>query len=103
MTGSRMGNRETHSGGSVSSVPAVSGSIESCSFSGLISIGLIRSSHEQTANPTRDIGIPTRAPTHIMVPRSIPNSLAMYRGPGVGGTIECVTAPPATTDERNRT
>jgi hypothetical protein len=61
-----------------------------------MSTGCHRFKAPHTARPTIDIGRPMRMPTRIIVPRSTPSALAMKSGPGVGGTIEWVTAAPAT-------
>ena len=60
-----------------------------------------RSRRMPNSQPPTDIGTAMIAPTKIITPRSIPSVAAIASGPGVGGTIEWVTAPPAEIAIRN--
>ena len=53
------------------------------------------------SQPTNDIGTAMQAPTMIITPRSMSSAAAIANGPGVGGTMLCVTAAPAEIAIRN--
>ena len=91
-TGKTIGKTDSHRGGSWPS----SGSSGSLSLPPRGRMGrFMRLSHQRPySSPQIAAGRATTAPTNIMTPRSIPRFSAMTRGPGVGGTRECVTIAP---------
>ncbi len=97
-TGNTTGESASQSGGSARCSAGVS---RSSPAYGRMSMGIRRSSQPLTASPTSAMGIPMTPPTSSSRPKSTSNAAAMNTGPGVGGTIEWVTAAPATIAQTN--